>query len=125
MDREAHGFDPAKYLPLILNVHGGPQQQWSDSFRGDWQVYPGSRATSWRSRTPTAPRASARDFTAAISGDWDGKVMTDIDRVREHLAALPYVDAGRMGFMGWSWGGYAAMWQAGNRPDARGRPSPR
>ena len=37
-----HGFDPSKKYPLILNVHGGPQQQWMDSFRGDWQVYPGS-----------------------------------------------------------------------------------
>ena len=55
-----HGFDPAKKYPLILNVHGGPQQQWADSFRGDWQVYPGRRATSSRSRTRTAPRASAR-----------------------------------------------------------------
>ena len=35
-----HGFQPGKRYPLILNVHGGPQYQWSDSFRGDWQVYP-------------------------------------------------------------------------------------
>ncbi|MGA7160770.1 MAG: S9 family peptidase, partial [Bacteroidota bacterium] len=37
-----HNFDPAKKYPLILNVHGGPQSQWADAFRGDWQVYPGS-----------------------------------------------------------------------------------
>ena len=37
-----HGFDPAKKYPLILNVHGGPQSQWADGFRGDWQVYPGA-----------------------------------------------------------------------------------
>ena len=37
-----HNFDDSKKYPLILNVHGGPQQQWMDSFRGDWQVYPGS-----------------------------------------------------------------------------------
>ena len=37
-----HGFDPAKKYPLILNVHGGPQQMWGDAFRGDWQVYPGA-----------------------------------------------------------------------------------
>ncbi len=36
------GFDPARKYPLILNVHGGPQSQWADAFRGDWQVYPGS-----------------------------------------------------------------------------------
>jgi dipeptidyl aminopeptidase/acylaminoacyl peptidase len=37
-----HNFDPSKKYPLILNVHGGPQFQWQDSFRGDWQVYPGA-----------------------------------------------------------------------------------
>jgi dipeptidyl aminopeptidase/acylaminoacyl peptidase len=37
-----HGFDPAKKYPLILNVHGGPQMMWSDTLRGDWQVYPGA-----------------------------------------------------------------------------------
>ncbi len=37
-----HNFDPDKKYPLILNVHGGPQGQWMDSFRGDWQVYPGA-----------------------------------------------------------------------------------
>ncbi|MCU7515107.1 MAG: S9 family peptidase, partial [Ignavibacteria bacterium] len=36
-----HDFDPKKKYPLILNVHGGPQSQWMDAFRGDWQVYPG------------------------------------------------------------------------------------
>src|ERR1019366_1303311 len=33
-----HNFDPSKKYPLILNVHGGPQFQWQDSFCGDWQV---------------------------------------------------------------------------------------
>ncbi|MDP2363578.1 MAG: S9 family peptidase, partial [Ignavibacteria bacterium] len=37
-----HGYEEYKKYPLIINVHGGPQMQWMDSFRGDWQVYPGS-----------------------------------------------------------------------------------
>ena len=37
-----HGFDPNKKYPLVINVHGGPQMQWMDSFRPDWQVYPGA-----------------------------------------------------------------------------------
>lgn len=35
-----HNFDASKKYPLIINVHGGPQMQWMNSFRGDWQVYP-------------------------------------------------------------------------------------
>ena len=39
---EPHDFDPNKKYPLVINVHGGPQMQWMNSFRADWQVYPGA-----------------------------------------------------------------------------------
>ncbi len=107
-----HGFDPAKKYPLILNVHGGPQMMWSDTLRGDWQVYPGAGYIV-AFPNPHGSTGYGQAFTDAISGDWDGKVMTDIDKVAEHLAALPYVDKDRLGAMGWSWGGYAMMWLEG------------
>jgi dipeptidyl aminopeptidase/acylaminoacyl peptidase len=104
-----HGFDPAKKYPLILNVHGGPQMMWSDTLRGDWQVYPGAGYIV-AFPNPHGSTGYGQAFTDAISGDWDGKVMTDVEKVADHLAALPYVDKDRMGAMGWSWGGYAMMW---------------
>ncbi len=107
-----HGFDPAKKYPLILNVHGGPQMMWSDTLRGDWQIYPGAGYLV-AFPNPHGSTGYGQAFTDAISGDWDGKVMTDIDKVADHLAALPYVDKDRMGAMGWSWGGYAMMWLEG------------
>ncbi len=108
-----HNFDPDRKYPLILNVHGGPQMMWSDSFRGDWQVYPGAGYVV-AFPNPHGSTGYGQDFTAAISRDYDGKVMEDINRVTETLAALPYVDPDRMGAMGWSWGGYAMMWLEGH-----------
>jgi len=110
-----HGFDPAKKYPLILNVHGGPQSQWADSLRGDWQVYPGAGYIV-AFPNPHGSTGYGQAYTSAISGDWNGKVMTDVEKVTEHLAKLPFVDAERMGAMGWSWGGYAMMWLEG-RPN--------
>lgn len=107
-----HGFDPAKRYPLILNVHGGPQSMWHDSFRGDWQVYPGAGYVV-AFPNPHGSTGYGQAYTAAISGDWNGRVMEDVLKVADHLAGLPYVDAGRMGAMGWSWGGYAMMWLEG------------
>ncbi|MDR1841182.1 MAG: S9 family peptidase [Holophagales bacterium] len=107
-----HGFDPAKKYPLIMNVHGGPQMQWMDSFRGDWQVYPGAGYIV-AFPNPHGSTGYGQEFTDAISGDWNGKVMTDVLNVAEHLSKLPYVDQERMGAMGWSWGGYAMMWLEG------------
>ena len=108
-----HGFDASRKYPLILNVHGGPQQQWTDAFRGDWQVYPGAGYVV-AFANPRGSTGFGQAFTAAISRDWNGKVMDDISRVTDAVAALPYVDPGRMGAMGWSWGGYAMMWLEGH-----------
>jgi dipeptidyl aminopeptidase/acylaminoacyl peptidase len=109
-----HGFEPGKKYPLILNIHGGPQMQWADAFRGDWQVYPGAGYVV-AFPNPHGSTGFGEAYTAAISRDWNGKVMEDVSRVTEALAALPYVDAERMGVMGWSWGGYAVMWLQGQR----------
>ena len=71
-----HGFDPAKKYPLILNVHGGPQQQWMDAFRGDWQVYPGCGYVV-AFPNPHGSTGYGQEFTHAISRDWGGKVYED------------------------------------------------
>jgi dipeptidyl aminopeptidase/acylaminoacyl peptidase len=108
-----HNFDPKKKYPLILNVHGGPQSQWADAFRGDWQVYPGSGYIV-AFPNPHGSTGYGQDFTAAISKDWGGKVYDDVMAVTDSLARLPYVDADRMGAMGWSYGGYMMMWLEGH-----------
>jgi dipeptidyl aminopeptidase/acylaminoacyl peptidase len=108
-----HGFVPQKKYPLVINIHGGPQMMWSDSFRLDWQVYPGSGYVV-AFPNPHGSTGYGQDFTAAISSDWNGKVMEDINRVTDYLEGLEYIDRDRMGVMGWSWGGYAVMWLEGN-----------
>ena len=108
-----HGFDPAKKYPAIVNVHGGPQMQWADAFRGDAQVYPGAGYVV-AFPNPHGSTGWGQEFTAAISKDWNGKVMQDVAAVSDWLAAQPWVDKDRMGAMGWSWGGYAMMWLAGH-----------
>jgi dipeptidyl aminopeptidase/acylaminoacyl peptidase len=108
-----HGFDPGRKYPLILNVHGGPQQQWSDGFRGDWQVYPGSGYVV-AFANPHGSTGYGQDFTAQISSDWGGRVFEDLMRVTDALEKLPYVDRDRMGAMGWSYGGYMMNWIEGH-----------
>ncbi len=108
-----HNFDPNKKYPLILNVHGGPQSQWADAFRGDWQVYPGAGYVV-AFPNPHGSTGYGQEFTAAISKDWGGKVYQDVMCVADSLANLPYVDENRMGAMGWSYGGYMMMWLEGH-----------
>jgi dipeptidyl aminopeptidase/acylaminoacyl peptidase len=108
-----HNFDPSKKYPVILNVHGGPQSQWADAFRGDWQVYPGAGYIV-AFPNPHGSTGYGQDYTAAISGDWGGKVYEDLMKVTDALEKLPYVDPNRMGAMGWSYGGYMMDWFEGH-----------
>ena len=100
-----HNFDPNKKYPLILNVHGGPQGQWMDSFRGDWQVYPGSGYIV-AFPNPHGSTGRGQAYTNEISGDYGGKVFQDLMKVTDALEKLSYVDTSRVGAMGWSFGGY-------------------
>ena len=108
-----HNFDPSKKYPLILNVHGGPQSNWSDAFRGDWQVYPGVGYIV-AFPNPHGSTGFGQDYTAEISGDFGGRVYEDLMKVTDSLEKLPYVDSNRMGAMGWSYGGYMMMWFEGH-----------
>jgi dipeptidyl aminopeptidase/acylaminoacyl peptidase len=108
-----HGFDPAQKYPLILNVHGGPQSQWTDSYRGDWQVYPG-KGYVVAFANPTGSNGYGQDFCDAIRADWGGRVYRDLMKVTDALEELPYVDRERKGAMGWSYGGYMMMWFQGH-----------
>lgn len=108
-----HNFDPNKKYPLILNVHGGPQSQWTDGFRGDWQVYPGAGYVV-AFPNPHGSTGYGQEFTAAISKDWGGKVYEDVMAVTDSLAKLPWIDEDRLGAMGWSYGGYMMMWMQGH-----------
>jgi dipeptidyl aminopeptidase/acylaminoacyl peptidase len=108
-----HNFDPTKKYPVILNVHGGPQSQWADGFRGDWQVYPGCGYIV-AFPNPHGSTGYGQDFTAEISKDWGGKVYQDVMAVTDSLEKLPFVDKNRIGAMGWSYGGYMMMWMEGH-----------
>jgi len=107
-----HGFDPARKYPLVMNVHGGPQSQWTDAFRPDWQVYP-AKGYVVAFANPTGSTGFGQAFTDAITGDYGGRVYRDLMRVADALERLPFVDAKRMGVMGWSFGGYMSMWIEG------------
>ncbi len=108
-----HGFEEYKKYPLVINVHGGPQMQWMDSFRGDWQIYPGSGYVV-AFFNPHGSTGYGSKYTEAISKDWGGKVYEDVMKVTEALEKLPYVDSEKMGAMGWSYGGYMMNWLQGH-----------
>ncbi|HEX2268172.1 MAG TPA: S9 family peptidase, partial [Pyrinomonadaceae bacterium] len=63
-----------------------------------------------------------RQFINEISGDWAGKVYTDLmNGVADVLRRNPYLDRNRVGAAGASYGGYMVNWILGHNNDPRVR----
>jgi dipeptidyl aminopeptidase/acylaminoacyl peptidase len=108
-------FDATKKYPVVFLIHGGPQGAWEDAWSYRWNPSLWA-AQGWVVAAPN-PRGSfgfGQRFVDEISGDWGGKVMTDINAVFDAVAKLPYTDSQRMGIAGASYGGYAVDWILGH-----------
>ena len=110
------GFDPKKKYPLAFLIHGGPQ----GSFGNHWHY-------RWNPQTYAAHGYMAvmidfhgstgygQAFTDAISGDWGGKPLEDLQKgLAAALENYPSIDKTKMCALGASYGGYMVNWIAGN-----------
>ncbi len=105
------GFDPARKYPVVFLIHGGPQGSWEDGWSFRWCPTLWA-AQGWVVVLPN-PRGSTgfgQTFVDEISGDWCGKVMTDLFAVFDDVARRPLADPKKMGIAGASYGGYAVNW---------------
>ncbi len=113
-------FDASKKYPMLLLVHGGPQEAWDDTWGYRWnpQVF----AAQGYVVVMINPRGSTgygQKFTDEINGDWGGKVFVDLIKGVDYmLAKYPFVDGTRMAAAGGSYGGYMMNWFASH---AQGR----
>jgi dipeptidyl aminopeptidase/acylaminoacyl peptidase len=109
-------FDSTKKYPLLLLIHGGPQGHWSDDFHYRWntQLF-ASKGYVVIAPNPTGSTGYGQEFTNEISGDWGGKVYTDImDATDYALKNFKYVDKENTFAAGASFGGYMIDWIEGH-----------
>jgi len=100
-------------------IHGGPQGAWADAWHPRWN------AQAWASRgfltvlpNPRGSTGFGQAYTDAISGDWNGAVMTDLMNTLDAvLKQFPNADPKRVVAAGGSYGGYAVNWIAGHYPE--------
>jgi dipeptidyl-peptidase-4 len=107
-------FDPAKKYPVLMYVYGGPGSQTvannvggGISFRNFlWHQYlaqQGYVVVSVDNRGTGARGGAFRKATYANLGKLE---TIDQGEAAKYLGTLPYVDKGRIGIWGWSFGGY-------------------
>src|SRR5918911_1271644 len=115
-------FTPSKKWPLIVIVHGGPQSAFNDNWSYRWnpQVFASNGYVVFMPN-PRGSTGYGQKFVDEISGDWGGKVYTDIMNGVAHVISLGYVDKERIGAAGASYGGYMMNWLQGHNDDKRFR----
>jgi dipeptidyl aminopeptidase/acylaminoacyl peptidase len=115
-------FNPGRKYPLVVLIHGGPQGAWLDNWGYRWnpQIYANDGYIAFLPN-PRGSTGYGQKFVAEISGDWGGKVFTDLSNGVAMVADLPYVDKTRIGAAGASYGGYMINWIEGHNNDPRFR----
>ena len=106
-------FDEARKYPLVLDIHGGPNGAFYDSFVPVQQVL----ATSGKLVLAVNPRGSStygNEFMLAVLEDWGGEDYLDLMAAVDRVCERPYVDSERLGVHGYSYGGYMTGWAVGH-----------
>ena len=106
-------FDSAGSYPMVLDIHGGPNGAFYDSFT-PWQQVLATAGYVVLAANPRGSSTYGDDFMMAVLGDWGGEDYLDLMAAVEETAARPYVDETRLGVHGYSYGGYMTSWIVGH-----------
>jgi dipeptidyl aminopeptidase/acylaminoacyl peptidase len=100
---------PGDKHPTLLNIHGGPETQFGDTFFHEFQYL----AALGYNVVYSDPRGSigfGHDFEAALTKSYGDAMFDDVQSVMDAVVKRPDVDASRLGVLGGSYGGYATLW---------------
>ncbi len=111
------GFEAGKKYPVVLTIHGGPQNMWADRFMTTWFTFQLACSPGYVGVfiNPRGSSGYGSAFREQVSKDYGGRcyedLMKGLDYVLEHY---DYVDASRLAAIGGSFGGYSVNWIMGH-----------
>lgn len=100
-------------IPLILNIHGGPNAQFSPAFFHELQLYP-AMGYGLLFINPRGSVGYGETFAAAVSGSWGLADTQDFEAMLNHVVEQGGWDRDRLGVTGGSYGGFMTNWMLGH-----------
>ncbi len=95
--------------PTLLDIHGGPETQFGDTFFGEFQLYT-SMGYNVVFADPAGSTGHGYAFEEALENNYGDAMFQDVQAVMDAAARRPDVDASRLAVLGGSYGGYATLW---------------
>ena len=106
-------FDPARKYPILFTVYGGPgSQRVRDAWGGSdylWHLMLTQKGYLVACVDNRGTGARGRDFRKVIYRQMGVVETRDQIAAAREFAKLPFVDGGRMGIWGWSYGGFMSL----------------
>lgn len=99
---------PGTLPPLIIEMHGGPTANVSPGLSLQWQYYT-SRGYAMAMPNYAGSSGYGREYRDSLDGSWGALDPADAASCVDYLVSTGRVDASRVGIMGGSSGGHAAL----------------
>jgi dipeptidyl aminopeptidase/acylaminoacyl peptidase len=102
------GSTNAKH-PTLLDIHGGPETQFGDTFFHEFQLF-ASEGYNVVFCNPAGSTGHGHAFEEALESNYGDAMFADVQAVMDAVVRRPDVDATRLAVLGGSYGGYATLW---------------
>jgi dipeptidyl aminopeptidase/acylaminoacyl peptidase len=106
-------FDTSRQYPSILEIHGGPRLQYGHLFMHEFYFLAAQSYVVYFCN-PRGGRGYGERHAKSIWNSWGGADYDDLMAWADYVQRKPYVDPGRMGVTGGSYGGYMTNWIIGH-----------
>lgn len=104
------GFNSSKKYPVIMSQYSGPgSQEVLNRWRIDWDCYFAQQGYIVMCVDGRGTGGRGKEFESVVYKKLGYFETIDQIAAANYAGSLPYVDAGRIGIYGWSYGGYETL----------------
>jgi dipeptidyl aminopeptidase/acylaminoacyl peptidase len=97
-------YKDGKRIPLMVQIHGGPNLQWANEFYADFHIYAGLGYASLGANI-RGSSGYGEKLLRALIGEIGGGEYEDLMSGVDHVIDLGIAAPDRLCVRGWSWGG--------------------